>query len=88
MEQFQRSLPRIRQRSSASELRCLVTENQRPRCFLLKQPNMDSAESNKTLLLQIPGCAFDLESKPCPSFPFSERFQQDECVRDVDEHFG
>ena len=36
----------------ASELRSLVTENQKPLCLLLKSPNMDSAESNDVLLWQ------------------------------------
>ena len=36
----------------ASELHCLVTENQKPRSFLLKSSNVDSADSNEVLLWQ------------------------------------
>ena len=48
----QRPLARIRQKPSASESHCLVTENQKPRSFLLKSSNVASADSNEVLLWQ------------------------------------
>ena len=46
------STPSCENKAEASELHCLVTENQKPKSVLLKSSNVDSADSNEVLLWQ------------------------------------
>ena len=51
VSKFQRNLARIKRKPSVSDLRCMIMENKKPICFLLKSQTMDSAESKLSLAL-------------------------------------
>ena len=81
LSKFQCLLAMIKRQSSASE-----SGHGEPKATM---PPVEIAKNRLcweywSLALIKPGCVLDLESKTRWSLTFSERFQEDECVRNVD----